>query len=92
MGSDAETKCLLYGIARKPCFGGSDCMQVYGDGVPDQAKCPHFRGVRKAGFHCIMGKLPSATTYFMYKSTQFCSSQCSGMLVLCYCKSTFLYV
>ena len=34
-------------------------MQVYGDGIQDQAKCPlyhrwlHFRGVRKAGFHCI---------------------------------------
>ena len=35
-------------------------MQVYGDSVPDQAKCPHyyrcplFRGVRKAGFHSML--------------------------------------
>ena len=33
-------------------------MQVYGEGVPDQAKCQHycryplFRAVSKAGFHC----------------------------------------
>ena len=50
----------FYRRVRWPHFRGSDCMQVYGDGVLDQAKCPHyhrcplFRGVRKAGFHCTM--------------------------------------
>ena len=33
---------------------------LYGDGIPDQAKCPHyrkglhFRGICKVGFHCIV--------------------------------------
>ena len=53
MGSDT------FGVsALQPHFRGPDCMQFYGDAVPDQAKCPHyrrwlhFRGVHKAGFHC----------------------------------------
>ena len=48
-----QAKCLLYGITRWPHFRGFDCMQVYGDGVPDQAICQLFRGIR--GFHCING-------------------------------------
>ena len=27
---------------RWPDFRGSGCMQVYGDGVPDQEKCPQY--------------------------------------------------
>ncbi len=62
MGNDtvgAKVSVHFYGIAGWLHFRGSDCMQVYGDSVPDQAKCPYyhrcplFRGVRKAGFHCI---------------------------------------
>ena len=42
MGSDT-VKCPLYRIVRWLHLRGSDCMQVYGDGVLDQAKCPHYR-------------------------------------------------
>ena len=42
-----QAKRLLYGIARCPHFRGPACMQVYGgDGIPDRAKCPHYRTFR----------------------------------------------
>ena len=36
----AESTVLVHGIACWLHFRGSDCMQVYGDGIPDKAKCP----------------------------------------------------
>ena len=86
VGSDTvrAKPSVLYRIVRWLHFTSSDCMQVHGDGILDQAKCLHyrtcllFRGVCKVGFTVsrIVHNI-TCNSYYINIALTFCVIVCS---------------